>query len=85
MALGAKMSLDSKRLSRANARLEMFTRTEANLHAQYLELAELRERCERDSFRRIYKRRRGLESPRQLLSLQPPSVRRQPLPVTLPV
>ena len=38
------MSLDSKRLSRANARLEMFTRTEANLHAQYLELAELRER-----------------------------------------
>ena len=44
MALGAKMSLDSKRLSRANVRLEMFTRTEANLHAQYLELAELRER-----------------------------------------
>ena len=38
------MSLDSKRLSRANVRLEMFTRTEANLHAQYLELAELRER-----------------------------------------
>ena len=38
------MSLNSKRLSRANARLEMFTRTEANLHAQYLELAELRER-----------------------------------------
>jgi hypothetical protein len=44
MALRAKMSLDSKRLSRANARLEMFTRTETNLHAQYLELAELRER-----------------------------------------
>jgi len=38
------MSLDSKRLSRANVRLEMFTRTEANLHAQYLELAKLRER-----------------------------------------
>jgi hypothetical protein len=38
------MSLDSKRLSRANARLEMFTRIEADLHAQFLELTELRER-----------------------------------------
>jgi hypothetical protein len=38
------MSLDSKRLSCANALLEMFTRIEADLHAQFLELTELRER-----------------------------------------
>jgi hypothetical protein len=38
------MSLDSKRLSRLNARLETFTRIEADLHAQFLELTELRER-----------------------------------------
>lgn len=43
MALGAKMRL-SKRLSVANARLEMLTRTETDLHAQFLELMELRER-----------------------------------------
>ena len=43
MALGAKMSL-SKSLSVANARLEMLTRTEPDLHAQFLELTELRER-----------------------------------------
>jgi hypothetical protein len=44
MALGAKMSLNLKRLSLANARLEMLTRIEANLHAQFLDLTELRER-----------------------------------------
>jgi hypothetical protein len=38
------MSLDSKRLSRTNARLELLTRTETDLHAQFLELTELRER-----------------------------------------
>jgi hypothetical protein len=43
MALGAKMSLN-KSLSIANARLEMLTRTETDLHAQFLELMELRER-----------------------------------------
>jgi hypothetical protein len=43
MALGAKMSL-TKSLSIANARLEIFTRTETDLHAQFLELRELRER-----------------------------------------
>jgi hypothetical protein len=42
--LGAKMSLSLKRLSLAKSRVEMLTRTEADLHAQYLELAELRER-----------------------------------------
>jgi hypothetical protein len=84
MALGAKMSLNLKRLSIANARLEMLTRTETDLHAQFLELTELRERLrEAQLFRRIYKRQRGLESPRQLLS--PPSVCRQPLAVTLTV
>jgi hypothetical protein len=41
MALGAKMSLN---LSLANARLELLTRIEADLHAQFLEVAELRER-----------------------------------------
>jgi hypothetical protein len=44
MALGAKMSLNLKSLSVANARLEMLTRTETDLHAQFLELTELRER-----------------------------------------
>ena len=38
------MSLDLKSLSIANARLEMLTRTETNLHVQFLELVELRER-----------------------------------------
>jgi hypothetical protein len=44
MALEAKMSLILKSLSVANARLEMLTRTETDLHAQFLELTELRER-----------------------------------------
>jgi hypothetical protein len=43
VALGAKMSLN-KSLSIATARLEMLTRTETDLHAQFLELMELRER-----------------------------------------
>jgi hypothetical protein len=38
------MSLILKRLSLANVRLEMLTRTETDLHAQCLELADLRER-----------------------------------------
>jgi hypothetical protein len=38
------MSLVSKRLSLANTRLEILTRTEADLHAQFLELTDLRER-----------------------------------------
>ena len=37
MALGSKMSLDLKSF-------EMLTRTETNLHVQFLELVELRER-----------------------------------------
>jgi hypothetical protein len=44
MALGAKMSLNLKRLSLANARLELLTRIEADLRAQFLEVTELRER-----------------------------------------
>jgi hypothetical protein len=44
MASGAKMSLNLKRLSLANARLELLTRIEADLHAQFLEVTELRER-----------------------------------------
>jgi hypothetical protein len=44
MALGAEMSLNLKSLSIANARLEMLTRTQTDLHAQFLELTELRER-----------------------------------------
>jgi hypothetical protein len=44
MALGAKMSLDLKRLSRAKARLRILTRIQTDLHAQFLELTELRER-----------------------------------------
>ncbi len=43
MALGAKMSLNLKRLSRANAQLEILTRTETDLQAQFLELMKLRE------------------------------------------
>ena len=77
------MSLDLKRLSIANARLEALTRTETNLHAQFLELNELRERLREAQLRRIYKRQRGFESPPQLLS-QPPRVCCQPPAATLP-
>jgi hypothetical protein len=42
--LGAKMSLNLKRLSLANARLELLTQIEADLHARFRELTELRER-----------------------------------------
>jgi hypothetical protein len=38
------MILNLKRLSLANARLEILIRTEADLHGQFLELTELRER-----------------------------------------
>jgi hypothetical protein len=37
------MSLSLKRLSLANTRLEILTRTEADLQAQFLELMKLRE------------------------------------------
>lgn len=37
------MDLNLKRLSLADKRLEILTRTEADLHAQFLELADLRE------------------------------------------
>jgi hypothetical protein len=37
------MDLNSKRLSLADARLEVLLRTDADLHAQLLELADLRE------------------------------------------
>lgn len=43
MALGVKMDLNLKRLSLADARLEILTRTEADLHTRFLELADLRE------------------------------------------
>ena len=38
------MDLNLKRLSLANARLEMLTRIEGELQAQFVELTELRER-----------------------------------------
>ena len=38
------MSLNLKRLSIVNSRLELLTRIEADLHAQFLEVTELRER-----------------------------------------
>ena len=38
------MGLNLKCLSRANARLKMLTRIETDLHTQFLELTELRER-----------------------------------------
>jgi hypothetical protein len=38
-----KMNLNLKRLDRGIARLEILTRTEADLHAQFLELMDLRE------------------------------------------
>jgi hypothetical protein len=43
MDLGAKMSLSLKRLSLADARLEILAQAEAALHAQFLELADMRE------------------------------------------
>ena len=47
---------------------------EADLEARFLELLELRERVDKQSFQRICKAKRGLESPRQLSSPQSPSV-----------
>jgi hypothetical protein len=38
------MDLNLKRLSLADARLEILTRAEADLHAHFLELTDLRER-----------------------------------------
>jgi hypothetical protein len=78
------MSLNLKSLSIANARLEMLTRTQTDLHAQFLELTELRERLREAQLSTDLQKAPRLESPRQLLS-QPPSVRRQPLAATLPV
>jgi hypothetical protein len=43
MVWGAKMNFDLKRLSLANARLEILTETEVDLKAQFLELLKLRE------------------------------------------
>jgi len=40
---GTKMNRDLKRLSLANAQLEILTRTETDLKAQFLELMKLRE------------------------------------------
>jgi hypothetical protein len=70
----AKMSLNSKRSSLADVRLKIFTEMEADLEAQFLELLELRERVRQAELRRICKAKRGLESPRQLLSPQSPSM-----------
>jgi hypothetical protein len=44
------MSLNLKRLSLANARLEILTRTEINLQAQCLELMKLREQFRTEQF-----------------------------------
>jgi hypothetical protein len=79
------MSLSSKRLSVADARLETLTRIEADLHAQFLELTDLREQLREAQLSADLQRQRGLESPRLVLSPQSPSVRRQPLPVALPM
>jgi len=70
----AKMSLNSKRSSLADVRPKIFTEMEADLEAQFLELLELRERVRQAELRRICKAKRGLESPRQLLSPQSPSM-----------
>jgi hypothetical protein len=43
MGLGAKMDFILKRLSFVNARLKLVARIEADLHAQFLELTDLRE------------------------------------------
>jgi hypothetical protein len=43
-ALGVKMNLILQRLALADARLKILARIEADLHAQFLELADLRER-----------------------------------------
>jgi hypothetical protein len=41
---GAKMSLNSKRLSLVDVRLKIFSEMEADIKAQFLELLQLRER-----------------------------------------
>jgi hypothetical protein len=84
MALGAKMDLNLKRLSLADARLEILTRTEADLHAQFFELTDLREQFrEAQVSPDLKKKRRAHEGAPQLLSPQSPSVCGWSLPVTL--
>jgi hypothetical protein len=81
MVWGTKMNLNLKYLTFANARLEILTQAETDLKAQFLELMKLREQLREAQFSADLQRQRGLESPRQLLSPQPPSVRRHALPV----
>jgi hypothetical protein len=57
------MSLDLKRLSLANARLEVFARIEADLHAQFLELADLREQLKEAQLSADIQNAARLESP----------------------
>jgi hypothetical protein len=70
MALGVKMDLNLKRLSLADARLEILTRTEADLHAQLLELTDLREQLREAQASADLQSAKGS---RQLLSPQSPS------------
>jgi hypothetical protein len=70
------MSLNSKRLSRANtnARLKTLASIEADLHARVLELTELREQLwEAQVFADLQNATRA-RRPRQLLASQSPSV-----------
>ena len=76
------MNLNLKRLSLADARLEIFAKTKADLKAQLLELMELRERV-RDAELSVNLQReaRTLGSPRKLSPPHQPSVHREPTPV----
>jgi len=64
-----------KRFALVDAQLEKLTQTEADLHSQFLELSDLREQLREAGSWRLHKTQRWLESPRQLLSPQSPSVR----------
>jgi hypothetical protein len=71
---GLKMDLNLKRLSLADARLEILTRTETDLHAQLLELTDLREQLREAQVSADLQSATRAQRPRRLLSPQSPSV-----------
>jgi len=68
------MDLNLKRLSLADARLEILTRTETDLHAQLLELTDLREQLREAQVSADLQSATRAQRPRRLLSPQSPSV-----------
>jgi hypothetical protein len=68
------MSLNLKRLSLTNARLEILTRTETDLEAQFLELMKLREQFRAAQLSADLQNVARARKPAPVVPPQPPSV-----------